>query len=314
MEIQEKIKKVAIIGAGVIGSSWATVFCRNKLEVNIYDNSTQKLSMIIDKISNMLKFLSDEGLIDKNKAQDSLKYIKKFNILEDAVKDVEYVQECIPENLELKQDLFKKVTDLTSPDVIVGSSCSGLRLIDITAKVKNHPERCIVAHPTNPPHLMPFMEIAGDKSSEEVKETAYCFMESVGQKPVRCKEVYGYVLNRVQLALIQEAIYLVDQGICSVEAVERALTDGLGLRWAFTGPYGNEELCSSNLEEGLTKYKNYMLEGFEELGRVRDYSDDFVKKAVNGLKSVMGSLNHEEYLRWRDEMVVRTRLLKERGK
>ena len=314
MEKREKIKKVAILGCGLIGSSWATVFCRNRLEVNIYGRSIQKLNMLNEKISYMLALLCDEGLIDKNTSEESVKYIKKFNKLEDTVKDVDYIQECLPENLELKQDFFARVTDLTSPDVIIGSSCSGLRLSDITAKVKNHPERCIVAHPANPPHILPFMEIAGDNSSEQVKETAYCFMESIGQKPIKCKEVYGYVLNRVQLALVQEAIYLVDHGICSVEAVERALTDGLGLRWAFTGPYGTEELNSGNLEEGLTKYKDYMLEGFEELGRVKHYDNDFIKKAIEGLKPVMGSLSHDEYLKWRDKMVIRTRLLKERNK
>ena len=97
-------------------------------------------------------------------------------------------------------------------------------------------------------------------------------------------KVYGYVLNRVQLALIQEALYLVKENICSVEAVERAITDGLGLRWAFTGPYGVEELNSAALREGLSKYKAYFIEGFSELGRVEDYTEDFVDKSVEDFK------------------------------
>lgn len=132
------------------------------------------------------------------------------------------------------------------------------------------------------------------------------------KKPIRCKEVYGYVLNRVQLALIQQALHLVREGICSVEGVEKALTEGLGLRWAFTGPFGVEELNSLNLSEGLRKYKAYMLEGFRSLGTVADYDEEFVQRAVAGFRPMMLGRDHDEYLAWRDHMVVLTRKLKEK--
>jgi 3-hydroxyacyl-CoA dehydrogenase len=154
------------------------------------------------------------------------------------------------------------------------------------------------------------MEISGDDASQEAKDFAFELMEYVDQKPIHCKEVYGYVLNRVQLALIQEALYLVDQDICSVEGVERAVTDGLGLRWAFTGPYGVEELNSNSLREGLNKYKDYFLEGFGELGRVKDYEQDFIDKADKGFKPVLKGMEHNEYLLWRNKMVIGARKIK----
>jgi len=209
--------------------------------------------------------------------------------------------------------MFVTLTEMTSPDVPIGSSCSGLRITDIAANVKNHPERCIVAHPTNPPHLIPFMEISGDNASKEIKDSVFTFMESIGQKPIQCKEVYGYVLNRIQLSLIQEALYVVKEGICSVEAVERALTDGLGLRWAFTGPFGVEELNSANLYEGLSKYKDYMIEFFiNQQKKVDDYDQNFIDKAVAEFQPIMKGKSHDEYLKWRDQMVIRTRMLKEK--
>jgi 3-hydroxyacyl-CoA dehydrogenase len=236
--------------------------------------------------------------------------IHTFDDLEEALKGVDYVQEALPEDLELKQDIFAEAARLTGADIIIGSSCSGLRRADIVKKVQHHPERCIVAHPTNPPHLIPFMEISGDGASQEVKDAAYAFMEHLGQKPIQCREVYGYVLNRVQLALIQEALFLVRENICSVVAVERAITDGLGLRWAFTGPYGVEELNSATLREGLSKYKAYFIEGFSELGKVEDYTEDFVDKAAEGFEPVMKGMNHEQYLKWRNQMVLGARRLK----
>ncbi|MCQ4636025.1 3-hydroxyacyl-CoA dehydrogenase NAD-binding domain-containing protein [Anaerovorax odorimutans] len=312
MKNKNKIKKVAVIGCGFIGYSWGTVFARNGIDTYMYNRKSPTLDNVKDRIREALEFLASEGMIPQNGVQEALSRVHTTDSLQEAVKDADYIQECLWEDLPLKQDIFKKLTDLTPPHVPIGSSCSGLKISDIAADVTNHPERCIVAHPTNPPHLIPFMEISGDKASREIKDQVFDFMESIGQKPIQCKEVYGYVLNRIQLSLIQEALYLVKEDVCSVEAVERALTDGLGLRWAFTGPYGVEELNSANLKDGLEKYKDYMIEFFtKEQHKVTDYDEAFIEKCVSGFAPVMGSKTHEEYTLWRDQMVARTRMLKE---
>lgn len=313
MKNTHKYNKVAVIGCGLIGYSWAVTFARNGLEVYMYNRKSNTLATVKDRINEALCFLADESVIRKDDIPSILDRIHTTDKIEVAIAGADYIQECLWEDLTLKQEYFKLLTDLTPGNVPIGSSCSGLRISDITANVINHPERCIVAHPTNPPHLIPFMEISGDMASQEIKDEVFAFFESIGQKPIQCKEVYGYVLNRLQLSLIQEALYLVKEDICSVAAVDRALTDGLGLRWAFTGPYGVEELNSSCLSEGLDKYKDYMIHFFtEEQRKVIDYDQSFINKCVDGFKPIMGDMDHEEYLLWRDQMVTRTRLIKER--
>lgn len=312
MRKAEDFKKVTVIGCGFIGYSWGVVFARKGLEVWMYNRKSKTLDTVKQRMAEALQFLSDEGVIKESDIEESLDRIHTTSDLQEAVENTDYIQECLWEDIELKRDIFKKLTDITPGDVAIGSSCSGLRISDIITQVTNHPERCIVAHPTNPPHLIPFMEISGDNASQEIKDQVFAFMEAIGQKPIQCKEVYGYVLNRLQLSLVQEALYLVQEDICNVAAVDRALTDGLGLRWAFTGPYGVEELNSANLFEGLEKYKDYMIEFFtKEQKKVYDYDEDFIKKCVDGFIPTMNGKSHDEYLLWRDRMVTRARMLKE---
>jgi len=234
MKKPEEFKKVTVIGGGFIGYSWGIVFARSGLSVSIYNRKSNTFDTLKDRLKGGLEFLRDEGMIEDYVVQESLDRIVVTDDLEEAVKDTEYIQECLWEDLKLKQDMFVKLTQIIPADVPIGSSCSGLRITDITANVKKHPERCIVAHPTNPPHLIPFMEISGDNASKEIKDLVFNFMEHIGQKPIQCKEVYGYVLNRIQLSLIQEALYVVKEGICSVEAVERAFD---GWPWLEMGVY-----------------------------------------------------------------------------
>ena len=311
MREPQDIKTVAVLGCGFVGFSWAVVFARHGRTVHLYNRPSPSLASARERVHTALEFLRTEGVIDAATVEASLARVRTFDGLAAAVTGADYVQEALPEDLALKQRVFAEVAELTGPDVVIGSSCSGLMRADIVRHVTRHPERCLVAHPTNPPHLIPFMEIAGDEASEAAKDAAVRFMEAVGQKPVRCREVYGYVLNRLQLALIQQALHLVREEICSVEGVEKALTEGLGLRWAFQGPYGVEELNSEDLGEGLRKYRAYMLEGFRNLGTVEDYDDEFVQRAVAAFRPLMEGRDHDEYLAWRDQMVVRTRTLKE---
>ena len=304
---------VAILGCGVVGFSWAVVFARHGLEVRLFNRPSSSLSTVKDRVRRALDLLREEGVIDGDAVSASMDRVLVFEDLAEAVGVAGYVQEALPEDLQLKQATFARVAAMTAADVVIASSCSGLRRADIVSQVDNHPERCLVVHPANPPHLIPFVEIAGDGASDEAKQSARRLMEAVGQRPILCKEIYGYVLNRLQLALIQQALWLVQNDICSVPAVEAALTEGLGLRWAFTGPFGVEELNSASLGEGLRKYRDYMLEGFAELGEVREFDEAFVARAVAGFAPVKQGAEHEGYLEWRDHMVLRLAALKARG-
>ncbi len=316
MKAPDDVRTVAVLGAGFVGFSWAVVFARHGRQVNLYNRPSPSLDAALDRVRGALEFLAAEGVVTPEAVEESLARVRLCDDLASAVADADYVQEALPEDLALKQRVFADVASLMPGDVAVGSSASGLMRAKIVGAVapEHHPERCLVAHPANPPHLIPFVEVAGDAASDEAKEATVRLMEAVGQRPVRCREVYGYVLNRLQLALIQQALHLVHAGICSVEGVEAALTEGLGLRWAFTGPYGVEELNSATLTEGLWKYKAYMLEGFRELGVVEDYDEEFVRAAVEEFRPLMRGRSHDEYLAWRDHMVMQTRLLKGGGR
>ncbi|MDR1797418.1 MAG: hypothetical protein LBR44_08280 [Clostridiales Family XIII bacterium] len=304
-------KTVAVIGGGFIGFSYGILFSRAGLDVRIYNRKSATYDAILPRMREEMDFLVAEGEMTQEDVQAALARVTLTDDLDAAVDGADYIQECLWEDLALKQKYFKELADRTGADVPIGSSCSGLRISLIAADVTNHPERCVTAHPTNPPHLIPFMEVAGDQASPEVKDAVCAFMRRVGQSPVQCREVYGYVLNRLQLSLIQEALYLVKEGICDVVAVESAITDGLGMRWAYTGPYGVEELNSASLGEGLAKYKDYMLAFFTgEQQKVEGYDDAFIEAAVQGFRPVMKGRSHDEYLKWRNKMLVATRKLK----
>ena len=301
---------MAVLGCGFVGFSWAVVFARHGLDVRLFNRPGPSLDSVRDRVHGALELLSGEGVIDEGTVSASLSRVRAFDDLAEAVGPADYVQEALPEDLDLKRATFARVAAITGADVVIGSSASGLRRADIVSRVDEHPERCLVVHPANPPHLVPFVEISGDEASDEAKQAARLLMESVGQRPILCREIYGYVLNRLQLGLIQQALWLVQHDVCTVEAVDAALTDGLGLRWAFTGPFGLEELNSSSLREGLVKYRDYMLEGFTQLGEVRELDDDLVAKAVSGFAPVMRGKDHDQYLAWRDHLLVRLTALK----
>jgi len=306
-----EIKTVAVLGCGIIGISWAVLFSRHCRQVRLYNRPSPSLESAKARVMAGLEFLSKERVIENHDVRDAIARVQTFDDLSKVVAEADYVQEALPEDLALKQRVFAEVASRAKRDVVIASSCSSLTLADIARDVTNHPERCIVAHPTNPPHLIPFMEIAGDQSSDEAKETAVHFMEALGQKPILCREVWGYVLNSLQFAIAQQALYLVREGTCSVEGVEKALTEGLGLRWAFTGPFGVYELNAASLGKYLHQYKSMNLQGFRHLGTVSDYDDKFIERIVADFRGVMGGMSHDEYRLWRDHMVVRARKLKD---
>ncbi len=224
---------VAILGCGVVGFSWAVVFARHGLEARLFNRPSSSLATVRGQGAHARS--SSSGTRESSTSARSpppWTGCSSSTIWPRRSAPADYVQEALPEDLALKQTTFARVAAMTSADVVIASSCSGLRRADIVSRVEHHPERCLVVHPANPPHLIPFVEISGDGASDEAKQAARRLMEAVGQRPVLCREIYGYVLNRLQLALIQQALWLVQHDICSVPAVEAALTDGLGLRWA----------------------------------------------------------------------------------
>lgn len=232
-----QIKIVACLGAGVIGSSWATNFAMKGYSVCVCDINSDQLITAKKKIASNLEFLVTKGVL-KNKDIARIEELVTYSTsVEKAVHDAQFVQESGPEKYEIKQQMLAEIEKHTSPDTIIASSTSGLLITEI-AKYAKKPDRCIGGHPYNPPHLIPLVEITkGEKSSAEAVICANDFYSLIGKEPVILrKETLGFIANRLQMALSREMIDLIMRGVCTVEDADKAMLFGPGLRFAIMGP------------------------------------------------------------------------------
>ncbi|HRT62468.1 MAG TPA: 3-hydroxyacyl-CoA dehydrogenase family protein [Syntrophales bacterium] len=236
MKVSE-IKRIGVLGGGIIGSSWSTYFLWKGFPVVIYDINDQALTLSRNRITANLSYLKDKEVLTEKAVTDALERVLFTTEISEAVENVQFVQEAGPENYAAKQALVAALDRYGSPDTVFASSTSGLLITEI-AKSSKYPERCIGAHPYNPPHLIPLVEITkGDYTDDTTVQTAYDFYKKIGKEPIILKkEALGFISNRLQLALYREAIDLVLRGVCSVEDIDKAVCFGPGLRFAFMGP------------------------------------------------------------------------------
>ena len=229
----EEIKRVACVGGGVIGSSWAIQFAMKGLDVVLYDINDEQLAKSQAQMHKSLDALEQFKAVTPQRRQEIADQVKLTTSMEEAVKDAQFIQESGPERLEIKRSILAQVEEFASPDAIYASSTSGLLVSDIAAQAA-HPQRCVGAHPYNPPHLIPLVELtSGDKTDPELLQLAYDFYQSIGKEAVLLrKECPGFIANRLQLALYREVQDLIMRGVCSVEDADKALVYGPGLRWA----------------------------------------------------------------------------------
>jgi 3-hydroxyacyl-CoA dehydrogenase len=227
------IRRIAIIGTGVIGASWTALFLARGLQVVATDVAPNAEAALRKFVETAWPALTRLGL-SPGASQSNLSFTPA---LAQAVANADLVQENGPERIDFKQKLYGELDQLLPPDVIIASSSSGLTMSEIQKGARSHPERCVIAHPFNPPHLIPLVEIVGGaKTSEETIRRAAEFYTSIGQRTVRLnKELPGHVANRLQAALAREVYYLVSEGVVSAADVDTALSWGPGLRWGVMG-------------------------------------------------------------------------------
>jgi 3-hydroxyacyl-CoA dehydrogenase len=233
-----EIKKVAVLGGcGMIGSGWTTNFLWRGLPVHVYDVSDDCLKTARGRIRGNLEYLVNKGLLNQEKMNVALSLARYTTNMEEAVRDVSFIQEAAPEKYDVKRALIAEVDRYAPSDAVFASSTSGLLITEI-AKESMHPERCLGAHPYNPPHLIPLVEISkGEKTSQKAVTLAYDFYRLLGKEPIILKkEALGFIANRLSVALYREAIDLVLKGVCSVEDIDKAVCFGPGLRYALMGP------------------------------------------------------------------------------
>jgi 3-hydroxyacyl-CoA dehydrogenase len=233
MSLNKQVSHIAIVGTGVIGASWAAQYLARGFDVIATNPDPNAESKLLKYIDAAWKELSTIGL-SPHATRDRLTFTSN---MKEALSNADFVQENAPERPDFKIKLFAEIDNVTPPDSIIASSSSGITMSVIQSGCK-HPERCVIGHPFNPPHIIPLVEVVGgNKTSPETIQQAIAFYASIGKKPIHLrKEFPGHVANRLQAALYREVVYMIEQGVLSVEDADVAVSWGPGLRWGVMGP------------------------------------------------------------------------------
>ncbi|XP_049585197.1 lambda-crystallin homolog isoform X1 [Syngnathus scovelli] len=296
------MKIITIIGSGLIGRSWAMVFASGGYSVKIYDNQPGQAAIALTEIKKQMMELQEVGMLrGQLSATQQLALLSSHDDLQQALQGAFFVQECVFENLEVKQNLFRDLERLVGEDVILSSSTSYLVPSAVFSSVQNR-SRCLVSHPVNPPYYVKLVELVPhpDTLAATVDKT-HALLTEVGQVPVRLrKEIDGFALNRVQAAIIVESWRLVQDGIISVQDIDLVMSEGLGMRYAFIGPM---ETIHLNAPEGMADYMRRYGDGVRRVasssGPVPDFFSEDAKRIVSEMCQLIP--NDEQHLSARRE-------------
>ena len=297
------IRRITVVGTGVIGASWTALFLARGIQVvatDVAPNAEAALRKFVDTAWPALKRLG----LSPGAAQSSLKFTAS---LPEALAGADLVQENGPERIDFKQKFYRQLDELLPAETIIASSSSGLTMSEIQLGAVSHPERCLIAHPFNPPHLIPLVEIVGGvKTSEETIRRALDFYASIGQRPVRLnKEMPGHVANRLQAALGREVYYLVAEGVISAADVDTALCWGPGLRWGIMGNMMLNHLGGGRggIEHFFQQFTGPMTAWWKTLGSPV-LTPELQKKLIDSVHAEVGSRSIEELEAERDELLL----------
>ncbi|WP_099515578.1 3-hydroxyacyl-CoA dehydrogenase NAD-binding domain-containing protein [Microvirga ossetica] len=290
------IKRVAVIGCGTVGASWAALFLAHGLDVAAYDPSPGAEERLRSFVDHARDQLAELGIREKGE-------LRITSDLADALRAADFVQENVPEDEALKRRMLADIDAHTTEGVIVASSTSALLRSSIVAECKT-PHRFIVAHPFNPPHLVPLVELIGEDQS--IVQQAAEFYRTLGRRPVVLRrEMPGHIANRLSSALYREAVYLVEQGVASVADIDAALCNGPGLRWAVMGPHMTYHLGggSGGIEHYLSHLGPSQVRRWASLGNP-SLSPEVQKQIVEGVAEEAGSRSIQELEERRDRALL----------
>ena len=294
------VLKVAVVGTGVIGASWAALFLARGLDVVASDPAPGAEERLrADVAAHWSSVEPVEG-----GALDRLTFVADPA---DAAAEADFVQENGPEREDVKHALYAVLDAAARPDVVLASSSSGLVPSDIARGCPRHPERVVVGHPFNPPHLIPLVEVVpGEQTGEDVVERALAFYAAVGKKPIRLRqEVPGHIANRLQAALWQEAYSLVERGVASVADIDTAISHGPGLRWAILGPFVNKHLSGGpgGLAHDLEHLGPPTEKWWRDLGQVT-HTPELNAKLAAGVDDELAGVDPAELVARRDAVLT----------
>jgi 3-hydroxyacyl-CoA dehydrogenase len=294
----------SIVGAGLIGRAWAHVFARGGWQVRVWDPVPGQRAQAERLIGQSLHDLARHGLVDDPSAAAGR--VRVVDTLDEALVAATYVQESGPETLEAKRDTFAMLDALAPADAILASSTSAIVASRFTERLPGR-ARCIVAHPVNPPHLVPVVEVCGAPwTSAETRRRTRAIMEEVGQAPVDVKrEIDGFILNRLQAALLSESFRLVQEGYVDPQDLDRTIADGLGLRWAFMGPFETIELnAPGGIPDYCRRYVDWFRRSAADPPPVSVWDDANWQRAAQAWPSPLTPERVAAKSLWRDERLA----------
>jgi 3-hydroxyacyl-CoA dehydrogenase len=313
MTFNKPIRRITIIGTGVIGASWAAQYLARGFDVVASDPAPSAEGQLRKYIDDAWRLLTVIGLTP-GASRDRLSFIAN---MQDALANSDFVQENAPERPDFKIKLFSEMDDATPPDSIIASSSSGITASVMQSKCK-HAERILVGHPFNPPHVIPLVEVVGGtKTSPEAMERAITFYASIGKKPILLhKELPGHVGNRLQTALYREVMYLIQQGVLTVADADDVVSYGPGLRWGVMGPSLQWHLGGG--AGGIKHFMEHLMEpmaaGFKDL-RNPDVTPELKKTITEGVLQEAGDHSVEQLAHEQNELLVALiRLRSQQGK
>ena len=305
--------KFSIIGSGSIGIGWAIVFARAGYSVKVFDIEEAALKNFNTQVKARLELLRENELLAEN-PQAVLERIQTTLDLAEAVAEADYIQECGPESVEIKRDLFAKLLNLAKSDAIIASSSSALKASEFAADLTDN-ETCLVVHPGNPPYLISIAEVVPAKFTTDAA-IARCteLLTKVGIIPIRVNnEPQGFVFNRLQGAILREAYCLVRDGVISPTDLDLIVTEGLGKRWSIVGPFATSAL---NVRGGIKAHVARMGKSYFEMGKERGQNDPWDESLVDivaaDIEKKLPDANWEENTKKRDLALMKLNKLFEK--
>ncbi|SEE00379.1 3-hydroxyacyl-CoA dehydrogenase [Rhizobiales bacterium GAS191] len=298
--------RVAIIGTGFVGRAWAISYARAGHDVVLWDEVAEAPRQALDFMRMAVPELAQNGLTDGQSAEAVLARVGIESELAAALAGVAYVQESTPERVEVKRDIFSQLDRLAPADAVLASSTSAILPSRFTEHLPGR-HRCLVVHPINPPYLVPAAEVVpAPWTSPDIVERTRAFLVAAGHAPIVMKrELSGFVMNRLQAALLEEAFRLVEGGYASIEDVDIGIREGLALRWSFMGPFETIDLnAPAGVRDYVTRYKGI----FEELFGQMQWRADWTGKVLDTVERERRALLPQEKLAerglWRDRRLM----------
>jgi L-gulonate 3-dehydrogenase len=296
---------IAVIGGGSIGTSWAIVFARVGHPVRVYEPDPRRRDAASTEILERLTALAEAELIEEPPGFVAARVTVQSElrmVLDGAI----HVQECAPEQLELKRALFADLDELAGPDAVLASSSSAITISE-TASALSGRNRCLVVHPANPPHLLPVVELVpAEFTDPDVVDRTATLLSGAGMSPVRVNfEIEGFVYNRLQGAVLREAYCLVRDGVIGVDELDRVVREGLGRRWAVIGPFETVDL---NTRGGIGVHGPRMRDAYARMGALRGqddpWTDDLIEQVTAQRRAQLPLSEWDDRVAWRDRMLI----------